>query len=157
MTLFLYSAPMQLSFQIPLDKGVSVLCFPVTKSCPSLCNLMFCSTPGHSVSTTSWSLLKFMSIESVMLSNHLILGCPFSCLQSFPVLGPFPVSQLFASGWQSIGASSIVLPVNIQGWFPLELTALVSLKSKELWRIREYDSFTSSSCWSYSPLVPKLG
>ena len=55
---------------------------------------------------------------------------PFSfCLQSFPRLGSFPMSRLFTSGGQSIGASASasVLPVNIQDWFPLGLTGLISL------------------------------
>ena len=60
-----------------------------------------------------------------------------SCPQSFPALGSFPMSQLFASGGQSIGASASasVLPLNIQGWFPLGLTGLVSLQSKGLSRV----------------------
>ena len=63
-----------------------------------------------------------MSVESVMLSNHLILWCPFSfCLQSFLAAGSFPVSQLVTSGGQSISASASVLPMNIQDWFPLGL------------------------------------
>ena len=45
--------------------------------------------------------------------------------QSFPTSGSFPVSWLFTSGGQSIGASALVLPRNIQGWFPLGLTALI--------------------------------
>ena len=68
--------------------------------------------------TISWSLLKLMSIELVMPSNHLILCCPFSsCLQSFLASGSFPMSQFFASSGQSIGASASasVLPMNIQG------------------------------------------
>ena len=55
---------------------------------------------------------------------------PFSsCPQSFPASGSFPVSKLFISGGQSIGDSALasVLPMNIQGWFPLGLTGLVSL------------------------------
>ena len=63
---------------------------------------------------------------------------PFSsCLPSFPASGSFQTSQLFASGGQRIGASSSasVLPVNIQGWFPLGLTDLISLLPKGLWRI----------------------
>jgi len=63
---------------------------------------------------------------------------PFSsCLQSFSVLGFFLMSQLFASGGQSIGisASVSVLPMNIQDWFPLGLTGLISLQSKELSRV----------------------
>ena len=71
--------------------------------------------------TNSWSLLKLMSIISMMPSNHLILCCPLLlCLQSFLASGFFPVSQLFASGGQSIGvsASASVLSMNIQDWFP---------------------------------------
>ena len=98
-------------------------------------------TAAHQASlsfTISWSLLKLMSMESVMPSNQLILCRPFSfCLQSFPASGSFPVSQLFTSGGQSIGASASasILPMNIQGWFPLGLTGLISLLSKGFSRI----------------------
>ena len=67
-----------------------------------------------------------------------LLVVPFSSsLQSFPDSGSFPMSGLFASGGQSIGASASasVLPMNIQGWFPLELTGLMSLQSKGLSRV----------------------
>ena len=63
---------------------------------------------------------------------------PFSsCLQSFPASGSFPVNWLFASGGQSIGASASasILPMNIQGWFPLGLTGLIFLQSKGLSRV----------------------
>ena len=63
---------------------------------------------------------------------------PFSsCLQSLPASGSFPMSQFFTSGGQSIGvsASALVLPVNIQDWFPLGLTGWVSLQSKGLSRV----------------------
>ena len=89
-------------------------------------------------SPSSWSLLKLMSIESVMPSNHLILCHPLLFLpQSFPASGSFQMSQLFASGGLSIGASAStsVLPMNIKGLFPLGLTGLISLKSKELSRV----------------------
>ena len=84
--------------------------------------------------TISRSLLKLMSTESVMPSSHLILCCLFSpCSQSSPASGSFPVSWLFTSGGQSIGASASasVLPMNNQGWFPLGLTNLkfMSLES----------------------------
>ena len=71
---------------------------------------------------------------------------PFSsCLQSFPASGSFPVSQLFGSGGQSIGASASasVLPVNSQGWFPLGLTGLISLQSKGLSRSSQTPLFKS--------------
>ena len=63
---------------------------------------------------------------------------PFSfCLQSFPASGSFQMSQLFAPGGQSFGesASASVLPMNIQGWFPLGLISLISLQSKGLSRV----------------------
>ena len=88
--------------------------------------------------TNSRSLLKLMSIESVMSSNHLILCRPFSsCLQSFPASGSFLMSRLFALGGQSIGASvsATVLPRNIQGRFSLGLTGFISLLSKGLSRV----------------------
>ena len=80
----------------------------------------------------SWSLLKLMSIESVMPSNHLVLCRPLLLLPSiFPSIRVFS-SQLFTSGGQSIGASASasVLPMNIQDCFPLGLTGLISFLSK---------------------------
>ena len=110
--------------------------------------------------TISWSLLKFMSIELVMLSNHLILCHPILLLPSiFPSIRVFPVSQLFTSGGQSIGvsASAGVLQRNIQGWHPLGLTGLISLLSKGLSRvfssttIQMYQFFGAQpSLWSSS-------
>ena len=88
--------------------------------------------------TISWSLLKLMSIESMMASNHLISCTLFSsCPQSFPASGSFPMSRLFPSGSQSIGASASasVLPMNIQDSFPLGLIGLISLVSKGLSRV----------------------
>ena len=61
---------------------------------------------------------------------------PFSfCLQSFPALGSFPMSQLFASAGQNVGASTSALPMNIQHWFPLGLTGLISLLFKGFSRV----------------------
>ena len=88
--------------------------------------------------TVSWSLPRFITNESVMLSNRLVLCCPFSfCLQSFPASGSFPVNWLFASGGQSSGAltSASVFPINIQGWFRFGVAGLISLLSKELSRV----------------------
>ena len=70
----------------------------------------------------------------------------FSCLQFFPASGSFPMSQLFASGGQSIGvsASASVLPMNIQDWFPLGMTGLISLQSKELSRV-----FSNTTVWRH--------
>ena len=88
--------------------------------------------------TNSCSLLKLMSIELVMSSNHLVLCPPLLLLPSiFPSIRSFPVSQFFASGGQSIGpsASASALPMNIQNWFPLGWTGWISLQSKGLSRV----------------------
>ena len=88
--------------------------------------------------TNSQSLLKLISTELEMPSNHPILYCPHLLLSSvFPSIRSFPVSQLFMSGGQSIGASTSasVLPMNIQDWFPLGLTGWISLQSQGLSRV----------------------
>ena len=78
-----------------------------------------------------WTLLKFMSTESVTLSNHLIFCCPLLlCLQSFPALGSFPGSQLFSSGGQSISPSNEYL-----GSISFKIIGLISLLSKGLLRV----------------------
>ena len=90
----------------------------VTQSCPTFCSPWTAVCQASLSITISQSLLKFISIESVMPSSHLILCCVFSsCLQSFPASGSFPMSRLFSSGGQSIGvsASEAVLPMNNQG------------------------------------------
>ena len=77
---------------------------------------MDCSTPGFLSITNSQSLLKLLSIESVMPSNHLILCLPLLLLPSafFQHHGLFPMSQFFTSDGQNFGASASVRPMNIQ-------------------------------------------
>jgi len=88
--------------------------------------------------TISQSLLIFMSIEAVMLSNHLIL-CHVLLLWSsiFPCIRVFSSESALCVRWQSIGASALasVLPTNIQGWFPLGLTGLISLQFRGLSKV----------------------
>ena len=85
--------------------------------------------------TNSQSLLKHMSIESVMSSNHLIFCHPLLLPPSiFPSIKVFPVSQLLALGDQ-LSASASVLPMNIQDWFLLGQIGWISLQSKGLSRV----------------------
>ena len=86
--------------------------------------------------TNSWSLPKLTSIESVMPSSHLILCHPLLLLPSIPASGSFQISQFFASGGQSTGASAStsVFPMNTQGWSS-EWTGWISLWSKGLSRV----------------------
>ena len=89
-----------------------------------------CSSQPPGVCSNSYPLSRWCH---PIISSTVI---PFSCPQSSPAAGSFPVSLLFASGGQSIGvsASASVLPMNIQGWFPLVLTGLISLLSKGLFQ-----------------------
>ena len=117
---------------------------PQFSSVQLLSRVLLFATPciaAHQASlsiTNSQSPPKPMSIESNMPSNHLILCRPFSsCPQSFPASGSSPMSQLFTSGGQSIGASAStsVLPMNSQDWSPLGWTGWISLQSKGLSRV----------------------
>ena len=98
---------------------------------------MDCSMPGFLSFTICQSLLKLMSIRLVMPSNHLIYCRLLLPPSVFPASRSFPRSQVFASGGQSIGASASasVLSMNIQYWFPLGLTGLISLQSKGPWTV----------------------
>ena len=140
-----FFTPLRSATVISLVSGPFGCChYSVTKSCLPLCNPMYYSMSGSSV-LHFWSLLKFMSIELVMLSNHLILCLPLLLLPSiFPASGSFPLSWLFTSDGQSIGASALVLPMSIQGWFSLRLTGLISLLSKGLSRV-----FSSTTIWRH--------
>ena len=129
------------------------------KLCP-----MDCSTPG---SPGLNCLLEFVQnsyplsqwcYPTISSSVPLFSSCP----QSFPVSGTFPMSWLFASGGQSIGASASasVLPRNIHGWSTLGLTGLISLQSKGLSRV-----FSNTTVWkhqffssqlSYSPTLTSI-
>ena len=111
---------------------------------------LFCPSPSPIVCSNSCPLCQWCHPT---FSSSVIL----SCLQSFPESRSFPVSQLFASGGQNIGASASVLPMNIQGWFPLGLTGWISLQSKGLSRvfssstIQKYQFFgTQLALWSNS-------
>ena len=75
----------------------------------------------------------------------------FSCPQSLPASGSFPLSWLLASGGQSIGASASVLPMNIQGWSPLGLIGLIFMLSNGLSRI-----FFSTAVWKHQFFMVQL-
>ena len=97
---------------------------PIPRACSNSCPLSWWCHPTISSSVIPYS----------------------SCLQSFPAPGSFLMSQFFPSGGQSIGAPASVLPTNIQDWFSLGLTGLISLQSKRL------SSNTTIQSISYSVL-----
>ena len=126
------------------------------------CSVMSDSLWPHGL---HYARLPCPSLSSRVCSNscplsrwcHPTISCSVilfsSCPPSFSASGSFPVSCLFASGGQSIGASASasVLPMNIQGWFPLELTGLISLLSKRLSRV-----LSSTTIWKHRFLVLSL-
>jgi len=95
--------------------------------------------------TISQSLLKHMSIELEMPSNHLILFHTLLLLPSiFPSIRVFSSQSTLPIRWPNLGASASVLPMNIQGWSPLQLTDFISLRSEGLQRI-----FSSTTIWKH--------
>ena len=127
---------MDIWFIAKVDIAV-VLC-SVPKSCPTLHDPMNWAHQASLSLTISLSFLKLMSIESECHPNISSSVVPFfSCPQSLPASGSFPMSQFFVTGVQSIGASASasVLPMNIQDWLPLGLTGVISLLSKGLSRV----------------------
>ena len=114
-------------------------CCSIAHFCLTLCDPMDCSTPGftvhHQLLELAQAHVHWVS-DTIQPSYPLVI--PFSfCLQSFPVSGSFPMSRLFTSGGQSIiaSASSLVLPMSIQSWFPLGLTGLISSCSRDSQRV----------------------
>ena len=116
---------------------------PTPRSCSNSCPLSSWCHPTISSSVVSFS----------------------SCPQSFPVSGPFPVSQLFTSSGHRIGASASasVFPMNIHDWFPLGLTGWISLQSKGLSRVfsnttvQKHQFFSAQlSLWSNSHIHTRL-
>ena len=104
------------------------------QSCPTLCEPMDCSRPGFPVHHQLPELAEthVHQVGDAMQSSHPVI--PFSShFQSFPTSGSFPMSQFFPSDGQSIGASASasVLPMNIQGLFPLGLTGLTSCSPRD--------------------------
>ena len=112
--------------------------------------------PDYSVTislscSNSWALSRWChpTISSFV--------APFSsCPQSFPALGSFPMNNLFTRGGRSIGASASVLPMNIQGWFPLGLTGLISLLSKNCQESSPAPQFKSINSLALSFLYVQL-
>ena len=134
-------------------------------SIQSLSHVQFFATPWTVASqavlssTVSQSLLKFMSIELVMLSNHLIFCCPLILLPSvFPSIRVFSIESALCIRWPKYGASTSasVFPMNIQDWFPLGWTRWISLQSKELSRVFSSTASINSSLLSLlygTPLI----
>ena len=128
-------------------QGSTAVAVGQAKLCLILCNLMDCSIPGFGV---LHYLPEFVQthvhwVGDAIQASHLL--SPLLLLPSiFPSIGSFPMSQLFTSGGQSIAASASApdLPMNIQGWFTLGLTGLISLLSKGLSRV-----FSSTSIWKH--------
>ena len=146
---------------------ISCCCCSAAKSCLMLCNPMNYSMPGFPVLHYLPELAQTQCPLSRWCHPTITFSVsPFSsCLQSFSGLKSFPMIWLFASGGQSIGASTSasVLPMSIQGWFPLGLIGLIFFLSKELSRvffsttIQKYKFFSAQpSLWFNSHILKWL-
>ena len=125
-------------------------CFLVHQSCWTLVTPWTAAHQASLFFTISWSLLKPKSIKSVMPSNHLILCHPILLLPStFPIIRSFSnelALRIRLPKGASVSAS--VLPMNIQSWFPLGLTGLISLLSKWLSRLFSSNTFQKHQFFS---------
>ena len=124
-----FHSPLSLTLSNPMDCNKSGL--TVLRFCSNSCPLSQWCHPNISPSVTLFS----------------------SCPQSFPASRSFSMSQLFSSGGQSFGASPSVLSMNIQGWFPLELTGLISLLSKGLSRVFSRTTVRNLLIFSTQPFL----
>ena len=108
-------------------------CCSVAKLCPTLQPHELAACQASLSFTICWNLLKPMSTELVMPSNHLILCCPFLPPSVFPRTRVFSRESVLCIRWPSTGssASASVLPMNIQDWFPLGWTGGISLQSRD--------------------------
>ena len=120
-------------------------CCSVARSCPILWKPMDCSTPAFPVLHCLLELAP-IHVHWVAIQPSHSLSSPSPLPSIFPRFRVFSMSQFFASGGQSTKASAwtSVLPVNIQGWFALGLTGLISLLSRGLSRI-----FSSTTIWKH--------
>ena len=127
-------------------------CCSFTKPCPTFVTPWTAACQTSLSFTISWSLLKFLSIYSVMCSNDLILCCPLLLLPSI-----FPSIRIFSneSGRQSIGTSfsASVLPMIIHGWFLLGFIGLISLLSRGLWRVFSSTTVQNHQLFGAQPSV----
>ena len=126
----------------------------VAKLCPTFANQWTAAHQALPSSTISQSLLKFISIELVMPSNHLIFCHPILLLPSiFPSIRVFSRVSFFSLGGQSIraSASATVLPMNIQDGFPLGGTGWISLQSKGLSRVFSNIAFQKHQFFGAQP------
>ena len=114
---------------------IAVACCLVTQSCLTLCDSMDCSTPGLPPSPSPEVCPSSRPLRQWCHPSIASCDTPFSsCPQSLPAPGAFPMSWLFTSGDQNTVASvsASVLPMSVQGWFPLRLTGLIFLLPKGL-------------------------
>ena len=124
----------------------------VTQLCPTLCDPMDWGTPGLPVhhQLPEFTQTHVHWVGDAIQPSHPLLSLSPHRQQCFPASGSFQISQFFTAGGQSIGvsASTSVLPMNIQDWFPLGWTGWISLLSKGLSRV-----FSNTTVQSINSLV----
>ena len=142
------SSPLKLEYsaRILYYENISSCCSSVAKSYPTFYDPVDCSTSGFHVFQYSQGLLKLMSIELMMPSNHFIFLCLLLLPSIFPSIRVFSNKLSLHIRWPMYWSFSISISPsdNIQDWFPLGLTGLISLLSKGLSRV-----FSSTTVWKH--------
>ena len=134
----------------------------VGQLCPNLCDPWTATRQASLSITNSQSLLKLMSIESVMPPNYLILFHPLLPPSIFPSIGVFSNQSVLRIRWPKYWSFSfsIILPMNTQDWFPLGWTGWISLLSKGLSRVFSTPQFKNISSLAviflYSPTLTSI-
>ena len=143
-------------FSLGFMEPILSCCCLFAKSCLTLCNPVNCSRPGFPVlhCLPEFAQTHVHWVGDAIQSSHLLSPPSSLALNLSQHQGLFLMSWLLASGSQSIAASASVLPANIQGWFPLGLTGLISLLFKGLARV-----FSSTTIWKhqFSTTQPSYG
>ena len=133
------------------------LCYycSVTQSCPTFCNPMDCSSSCLPVLhyPPEFAEIHVHWVSDAIWSSHPLSSHSLPALNLSQTSGSFPMSPLLTWGGQSIGssASTSILPMNIQAWFPLRLTRLIFLQSKKLSRVSSSTTFQKHQFYSTRP------
>ena len=147
-------------WQLSKRKQLSMSSCSVPQSCLTLCNTMNCRTPASLSFTISQSLLKFMSIESVMPSNHHIHCQSLFLLPSiFPSIRGFSNSRLFTLAGQSTGAlaSASFHPMNSQAWFHYDWLVWSPCHPRDSQESSAIPQFKNINTSVLSPALTSLG
>ena len=146
--MFILDFPGHLPNTLNMLKIFWAFCFSVSQACPTLCDPMGCSTPGFRLSPSPRACSNSCPLSQWYHPTILPSVTSFSCFQSFPASGSFPMSQFFTSSGQSIGTSTsaFILPMTTQGSFRIDWLDLLAVQ-RTLQSLLQHQSLKASILW----------